>query len=622
MPPLVNWILRLGPTNPICMRLVAGGSKRTRHLYIRSGYLAIITIVLLFALLTSSSSGVTSLRKLASASADSFRNISYLQLALICLLAPVFMAGAIAQEANPKTWDILLTTPLNSLQVVLGNLLGRLFFILALLFSSLPLFTVMQYFGGVPGRSILLSYVIAGVSAFVVGSVAIAMSVSRKAGKRAVFLFYVTVVIYIGITWSLDRALRVPIASGGGTYTTWLTPLNPFLSLENLLRHQTYRPLPPDQLVGENWFTQRWRGAPVAAFCWMGTFVSLGLVAWSTVFLRVIGERVGIIPWYQRFFKRATQIRGADSELRRNAREVWRNPIAWREASSRQNTVGKMFARWGFVSFGALIAILTLFWFHLGRMSVATMQQALLTVLATEVSIIGLTAINISATAISREREDGTLDLLLTTPLTPAYYITGKLRGIISFLLPMLAVPVFTGVICALYVLADGMGRTGGITHRVSLVNVVTLPFFLPEGAIILPVLLLPFTAFCVMVGLHWSLKTKGTIGSVIAAVAIIVAVVGVLSLCGVKAGESAGILGSIMVSLTPSTSVFGIVYPESVFRDGLSNSVSGARTAFVIGSIIAAFGYTFIVYGIHKAMLGPNGRNFDMTVRRLAGIK
>ena len=160
MPALLNWPLRLLPTNPICMRLVQGGSRRPRHMLIRSAYLAVMIVVLAFALL--STIGVTpSVRQLARAGAQTFTWISYLQVILICLLTPVFMAGAIAQEANPRTWDIMLTTPLGNLQIVLGNLFGRLFFILALLFSTLPLFAVTQYYGGVPGRSIFASYGIA-----------------------------------------------------------------------------------------------------------------------------------------------------------------------------------------------------------------------------------------------------------------------------------------------------------------------------------------------------------------------------------------------------------------------------------------------------------------------------
>ena len=211
MPAIVDWFLSLLFTNPICMRLVQGGSKRMRHLYVRSGYLAILMIILLFSMLLGPAQ---SLRELAQRGANAFTIVAFGQVALICLLTPVFMAGAIAQEANPRTWDILLTTPLNAAQIVLGNLFGRLFFVLALLLSSLPLFLFIQYFGGVPGDSILLSYLVAGCSAFLVAAIAVTLSVTRTAGRRAVFAFYVSVVLYLFATWAIDLRLRVPIGVG------------------------------------------------------------------------------------------------------------------------------------------------------------------------------------------------------------------------------------------------------------------------------------------------------------------------------------------------------------------------------------------------------------------------
>ena len=210
MPAPIEWFLSLLLTNPICVRLIQGGSTRSRHLYLRSGYLAILIASLLLALI----GPAASLRELAQRGASAFTIVAFGQVLLICLLTPVFMAGAIAQEANPRTWDILLTTPLNSLQIVLGNLFGRLFFILALLFSSLPLFLFIQSFGGVPGDSIVLSYLVAGCSALVVAAVAVTLSVTRTAGRRAVFAFYVSVVIYLFLTWLIDNRLRTPVSVG------------------------------------------------------------------------------------------------------------------------------------------------------------------------------------------------------------------------------------------------------------------------------------------------------------------------------------------------------------------------------------------------------------------------
>ena len=90
---------------------------------------------------------------------------------------------------------------------MLGNLFGRLFFVLALLFSTLPLFAVTQYFGGVPGESIFASYAIAGASSLLVAAIAVTMSVNRTAGRRAVFWFYISVVMCVFGTYAADVML-------------------------------------------------------------------------------------------------------------------------------------------------------------------------------------------------------------------------------------------------------------------------------------------------------------------------------------------------------------------------------------------------------------------------------
>ena len=243
MPAFLRWLLRLAPANPIAVRLVQNGSRRSRHMYIRSAYLALLVLVMLWALIVQTGGGGTaSFRTLAEAGASTFTYVAYLQIFLICVLSPVFMAGAIAQEASPRTWEVLLTTPLGRLQIVLGNLLGRLFFVLALLFASLPLFALTQYFGGVPGTSIFASYLVAAAAALLVGAIAIALAVSRIAGRRAVFTFYVAVVTYLGVTYGLDAWLRTRGLGAGpaGNGVTWLTGLNPFLALDALLNPTTY----------------------------------------------------------------------------------------------------------------------------------------------------------------------------------------------------------------------------------------------------------------------------------------------------------------------------------------------------------------------------------------------
>jgi ABC-type transport system involved in multi-copper enzyme maturation permease subunit len=615
MPAILNWLLRLIPTNPICMRLVQGGSRRARHLYIRTGYLGAMIAVLLFALLGTLGSTV-SVRSLASSGATMFEKVSYLQVGLICLLTPVFMAGAIAQEANPRTWDILLTTPLNSLQLVLGNLFGRLFFVLALLFSSLPLFAVTQYFGGVPGDSILASYAIAGTSALLVAACAVTLSVTRTAGRRAVFLFYVTVIMYLFVTYAADVYLRQPVglAAGGAVHTTLMTPLNPFLALRVLLESNTYR---PHDLTGTGagWLPRLWLSQPIATFCWSCTLISLFLVAFSTLRLRVIGSRTGTVPWHRRILGL-----GARGAARRPARHVGHTPIAWRESAARGRTVTAILARWGFVAVGVAVALALVTLFHTATISAVELRLATVSVMTAEVVIIALVALNMSATAVSREREDGTLDLILTTPIQPGPYLAGKLRGLIQYLGPMILVPVLTFAIIAVYVASGGFGGGPGvqITVRDPLTpnQLAPFPVVLPVGALMLPIMFVPFVAFCVMVGLHWSIRSKGTIGSVIVAVLIVVAVVGVLSLCALPTGQSIPVIGPIMVCLSPVNLLMAAVYPEHAINSTLKEGMISTATSLLVGSLVSAVLYAALVYALHANMK----RTFMMTVRRLAG--
>jgi len=621
MPIILRWLLRLGPLNPIAVRLVQGGSRRTRHLYIRTIYLGALIVTLLYLLLAMPGQGNLSSLKLAAAASSSFTIVAYLQIALICVLAPVFMAGAIAQEANPRTWDILLTTPMSAGEIVLGNLFGRLFFILALLFSSLPLFALTQYFGGVPGRSIFASYLIAACAALLVGSMAIALSVSRLVGKRAVFAFYVSVISYLAVTYGVDQLV------GGGVVVTWMTAINPFLALSALLNPTGYQAWEEGSQTGiASWFLER----PVHTWCWLSAGLSLLLMAASTFTVRIGGlagsfgggsGRAGV-PWYRRMFGL-----GAKGGETRPPRHVWNNPIAWREAAARNATFGRMLARWSFIVIGGLWALGIVLYFHGGGIvGTGVFRDVIFYTVIGEMAVIGLVSVNMAATSVAREREDGTLDLLLTTPITPGSYLGGKMRGMVAYLLPLIAVPVGTLLIAGLYVLANQMGilaREGGVMFEHQLPGAtagsfVSIPAVLPEGALVVAVVSVPFVAFAVMVGMQWSLKSKGSLSAVVATVGLVGVVGGVVGLCAYKSGTDFLFVGSAIAALSPVTAVFASIYPELALAKTVdSYGLASARIGLVIGCGIAALAYLAVVYGLRANMV----HNFDMTVRRLAGV-
>jgi hypothetical protein len=139
---IAQYFWRLLPANPILLRVVQMNGKRRRDLFIRCGYLGLLVVIVMFFL----NSDNSSLTGLAKASANLFQGLSYCQLALVALLAPIFTAGAITAERDSQTYDILLSTPLSNGQIVLGSLFSRLFFVIALLISGVPIFSITDDF--------------------------------------------------------------------------------------------------------------------------------------------------------------------------------------------------------------------------------------------------------------------------------------------------------------------------------------------------------------------------------------------------------------------------------------------------------------------------------------------
>ena len=641
-----RWLWRLVPGNPLVVRIVGGASRRKRHLFVRMGYLGLLVGLVLLGLLSGRGLAETvSLAELAQSGSQVLRLIAYGQVIAVCLLAPLLMAGAIASEQSGKTFDILLTTPLSNLQVVLGSLLSRLFFVLALLLSGLPLFAVVLVFGGIRPASVFTAFAVAACTAVLVGAVAITLSVLRAGGRKAVFLFVIAVAGYLVAAYLLDVGLLRRLDAE--PYTTWLTPLHPLLVLESSLLGGSYRPPPPEVLAGYPaplaWFL----GHPLQAFAAWTLGVSLLLVLGSSVLLRRIGQ--GESVWIS---KLRTKLRIDRGERTHPPREVTGNPIAWREAHTRGKVVSGIVTRWGYVALGLLAGAGLIVAYHYGALpnlsapgSAAAaggvsgggafssgggtsggghevFHRALTLLIVVEVAVVTLVAVYMSAGCVSREREDGTLDIVLTTPVTAKQYVWGKLRGLVRFLAVLIAVPVLTLVAASVYVMVGRrLGWAGAtFTHYVVTpggggASMPGRPLLLPEVGLELLLILVPFVALCVASGMAWSLKAKGVVAAVVPTVGIIGSLVLVMGLCGWSAAESMPLIGPIINAFSPPTSVAMLIDPWDRVGD-FGESEAFGRTSLALAALIAAGGYGVVVY----AMLIGMVRGFDQTVRKLSG--
>jgi hypothetical protein len=239
------------------------------------------------------------------------------------------------------------------------------------------------------------------------------------------------------------------------------------------------------------------------------------------------------------------------------------------------------------------------------RLGEKATRQFLLGAVMIELAVILLILTQSAASTVTREKEDGTLDLLLSTPITSRYYVWGKLRGLVSFVLPLVAVPIVSVII---FVVHDMMRSTPWAPHA--------LPWTVfPEAILILPATLVMVCAFAAILGMQMSLRCRKTVVAVMSSVGIVAGVCGGLWVCGINAaGSNIGAPGLIVGCFSPFTLMAVLVNPTEVAPDTFQSgdTAEGRLLVFIFGWAAAAL-YAFVVWGMYKSMV----RNFDMTIRK-----
>jgi ABC-type transport system involved in multi-copper enzyme maturation permease subunit len=130
-----------------------------------------------------------------------FTGLLLVETVLIIVLAPAFTSGAISLEREKQTLDLLVTTPLSSLGLVIGKLGSALAYVFLLIFASLPMAAIVFLFGGVGPDDLLRAYVLLVCFAIGFGAIGLFISALVKRTQVATVLTYLTILILTAGTW-------------------------------------------------------------------------------------------------------------------------------------------------------------------------------------------------------------------------------------------------------------------------------------------------------------------------------------------------------------------------------------------------------------------------------------
>jgi len=126
-----------------------------------------------------------------------FGAILVLQTVLTIMVAPALTSGAISVEREKQTLELLITTPVSTLGLVIGKLFSSLAYVFLLIAASVPLMSVVFAFGGLAPEDLVRAYVLLVVVAFGIGSIGLVMSALVKRTQIATALSYLVV---LGLT--------------------------------------------------------------------------------------------------------------------------------------------------------------------------------------------------------------------------------------------------------------------------------------------------------------------------------------------------------------------------------------------------------------------------------------
>jgi ABC-type transport system involved in multi-copper enzyme maturation permease subunit len=389
----------MGPLSDKELRVA---SRRSRNYALRAGYLLLLCLLMLsawYSLVGLQRAGAATIwvSRAAEMSTYTTGRIIWFQFVAAQLIAAVMLSSSFSDELRRGTLGTLLTTPINSAQIVMGKLLGGLLQVILLLALSLPALAILRVQGGVEWGFVVAASCITLSAVVFAGALSLWLSTYCRQAYKAIsagalvyfVVFLILPAIATGLAWAglFDRR--------GTSYLLDLA--NPFRAL--------YRVMPQIGAMG---------GPPAPSLPWPMHCVVLGV---ATVL--ILGAAV----------RRVRRAAVGDCSIRienrfRPIERLHGSPLVWKE-----NPCAAFQWRWDNIAVGAAaVAICGV------AMSVDVRRVPYLYLylhyFASAIWLLALLRLSIAvAGGITREKESGAWPVLLTTPLDDRQIVRTKAKA-------------------------------------------------------------------------------------------------------------------------------------------------------------------------------------------------
>jgi ABC-type transport system involved in multi-copper enzyme maturation permease subunit len=176
--------------NPVLQRELLVNLRMTRAFVLLLFYLALLGLVVFLAWPQEEQLDLTTNPE----ASRRLVNLVFLgQYLLASLLAPSFAAGSISGEKERKSYEMLLASPLHPAAIVLGKLLASLAHLLLLIVASLPIVMLCLPLGGVSLYEVLAMYLGLILSVITFGMISLAASSYFRRTSASLVVAYLVI---------------------------------------------------------------------------------------------------------------------------------------------------------------------------------------------------------------------------------------------------------------------------------------------------------------------------------------------------------------------------------------------------------------------------------------------
>ncbi len=213
--------------------------RRERSIWLIIAYLSVLGLLgFVFLLRANAFSGGSRVYLLSQTGAQLYALLSFVQLAWIVFIAPAFTSTSINGEKERQTFDLLLCSKLSAFSLLTGKLIAGLANVLLLIAASIPLFSLVFFFGGVAPSQVLAMLLICVMTAIVAGTFGLFCSTLLQRPNVSTAIAYGFCVLWMFAYWVVYYLISSSTPPGNPRAIAWVQGLNawnPISALNSIL---------------------------------------------------------------------------------------------------------------------------------------------------------------------------------------------------------------------------------------------------------------------------------------------------------------------------------------------------------------------------------------------------